>query len=432
MLIFLNKLLWSIAIALILMVGLLFTYKLKFIQFHIKNIFQSLKKGNNKEHGISPISSLMMVLAGRIGVGSIAGIALAIYIGGSGSIFWMWIVGIIAASSTFAETVLGIKYKEQDGVHIYKGGPPYYIKNGLGKRTLGGVYAILIIISYIIGFLSIQANTIVKSLDSIINIQPIIIALIICILTSIVIFGGIQKISKVTSKLVPIMTLIYIGTAFYIIFYNIHLIPGIFKSILQGAFNFQSIIAGFIPTFIVGIQRGIFANEAGLGTGSIASSATNDTDTLKNGYIQMLGIYITTLLICTATAFIILTSDYQNLILQDINGIEITQYAFTYHLGSLGNYIVFISIILFSFSTILTGYYYGESSLKYFFQKVKTRHLFFLKLFALVILFVGSLLSATLLWNIVDIFVALLAIINMSVLFCLRNQVVEELRKKKK
>ena len=371
----------------------------------------------------------MMVLAGRIGVGSIAGVALAIYLGGAGSIFWMWVIGIIAASSTFAETVLGIKYKQKDESNIYKGGPSYYIKYGLKNPKWGGVFAGLVLVSYVGGFLGIQSNTIVKSLDSIVPVSPIIVTMIVCILTAIIIFGGVKKISSVTSKLVPIMTVVYIGTAFFVVVRNIHLMPQVISNIFIDAFDFSSFCAGFLPTFVVGIQRGIFSNEAGLGTGSIASSATDDSDSIKNGYIQMLGIYITTLLICTATAFIIMTSNYQSLNFSDINGIEITQYAFSYHLGNIGNYIVFASIILFSFSTILTGYYYGESSLKYFFHKVHPRFLVVLKIFAIIVLLIGGLVSAGFLWNVVDLFVALLAIINMIVLFLLKDQVHAEMKK---
>lgn len=431
MLMIVNRVLWAVATALIFCFGIFFTWRFRFVQFRISKIVSSLKRRKSSADGISPISSLMMVLAGRIGVGSIAGVALAIYIGGVGSIFWMWVIGILAASSTFAETVLGILYKQKDEKNIYKGGPSYYIKHGLNSSKWGGIFAILVLISYVGGFLGIQSNTIVKSLESIVSISPILVTILICILTAFIIFGGIKKISTVTSKLVPIMTMVYVGTALFIVVKNISFMPKVLLEIFSSAFDFSSFFGGFLPTFVVGIQRGIFSNEAGLGTGSIASSATDDTDAVKSGYLQMLGIYITTLFICTATAFIILTSDYHTLNFDNLNGIEITQHAFSYHLGNLGNYIVFISIILFSFSTILTGYYYGESSLKYFFHKVHPRLLIALKIFALIILFIGGLVSASFLWNVVDLFVALLAIINMIVLFLLRKKIYLELEKKK-
>lgn len=427
MIIILNKVLWAISTSLIVFLGIYFTWKFRGIQFDIKGMIRSFKNDNKNKDGISPISSLMMVLAGRIGVGSVAGVALAIYIGGVGSIFWMWISAIIAASSTFAETVLGIKYKEHDEGSIYKGGPSYYIKNGLGYKKLGSIYAILILITYVGGFLGIQSNTITKSLDIIMPVPDILVAVIICILTALIIFGGVKKISSVTNKLVPTMTIVYIGIAIYIVIKNITFIPYIIGNVIKDAFKIKAFFSSFLPTMIVGIQRGIFSNEAGLGTGSLASSTTSDNNSVKNGYIQIIGIYVTTLLICTATAVVILTSDYASITFGDINGIEITQYAFKYHLGDFGNYVVFISIILFSFSTILTGYYYGESCLKYFFDKLNSKLLILLKISAIIVIFIGCIISPAILWNLVDVFVACLAIINMPVLYLLIKDVLDEI-----
>ena len=284
---------------------------------------------------------------------------------------------------------------------------------------------IIIIISYIGGFLSIQTNTITKSLNQIININPYFIGIIIVIITSFIIFGGLTKISDATSKIVPVMGVFYLLITIYIIINNISSIPNIFLSIVSEAFNFKSFYSGFLTSFVVGIQRGIFSNEAGLGTGSIASSIS-DINPVKQGYIQILGVYITSLIICTSTAFIILTSNYLQPVFNDLNGIEITGYAFSYHLGKLGDIFIFISILLFSFSTILTGYYYGESSLKYFFSTIKSKYLYSLKVFTLIILFLGCILSSNLLWKIVDILVALLAIINIYAMFNLRNTVFNE------
>lgn len=424
MIILLNKFCWAIATALIVLLGIYFTWKLKGIQFNVRAMIESFKKKKGDKNGISPVSSLMMVLAGRIGVGSIAGVALAIYIGGVGSVFWMWVIAFVAASSTFIETVLGIKYKEHDEGDIYKGGPSYYMKNGLGLKKLGSIYAIIVLIAYIGGFLGIQSNTIVKSFDSIFPVPTIVIATIICFSTAIVIFGGVSKIVNVTNKLVPIMTILYVGIAFIIVLKNISLFPTVLLTIFKDAFHIKSFLSAFLPTMIVGIQRGIFSNEAGLGTGSLASSTTSDTDAVRNGFIQVVGIYITTLLICTSTAFVILTSDYYVVSFHDINGIEMTQYAFTYHLGNLGNYIVFGSIILFSFSTILTGYYYGESCLKYFFSKLHPKLLFLLKTSAILVVFLGCFLSPAILWNLVDVFVAFLAMINMPILYFLLQDVI--------
>ena len=182
---------------------------------------------------------------------------------------------------------------------------------------------------------------------------------------------------------------------------------------------------------MIGVQRGIFSNEAGLGTGAIASSTVDTNDSISQGYIQIIGVYLTTLIICTSTAIIILTSPYQNIILNDVNGIEITQYAFTYHLGNIGNYLVFISIILFSFTTILTGYYDGEASLKYFFTNIKKRYLLYLKVLTIIILFLGCLIKSNTIWLFVDILVAIEAIINIYSIIMLRKNVEIRLNKSK-
>lgn len=419
-----NKILWAASTSLIILSGLYFTFKLRFVQFHFRQMFKSLFQKEKK--GIQPYQTLMMVLAGRIGVGSIAGVALAIHIGGIGSVFWMWVIAFVSAAISFAETELGIVYKEKDGVDVYKGGPSYYLNKGLHLKWLGSLYAILILVSYIFGFLGIQANTITKSLTELIPISPILIGLGIVFCTSFVIFGGIKKIANTASALVPFMMFIYIGVALFICFRNIQMIPSIFSQIIKAAFHVKPLFGGFLGTVITGVQRGIFSNEAGLGTGAIASSTVVSDDAASQGYLQMIGVYITTLLICSSTAIIILTSPYQNLVLQDINGIEITQFAFEYHLGHLGSYLIFFSIILFSFSTILTGYYDGESSLKYFFKTVKKRYLYILKFVTLFILFIGCLISSTVLWNIVDIFIALLAFINIYAVMKLKHIVIEE------
>lgn len=416
-----NKLIWGLAIAVLLFSGIYFSILCHFPQFKLNMIFSSLTLKKDTDNSISSFDSLMMVLAGRIGVGSLAGTALAIFYGGAGSIFWMWIITIIGAIHTYAETILGNIYKEKDFKNIYKGGPMYYIKNGLNNPKLGLVYAILILIAYVGGFIGIQANTINKSLNNIFYIPSVLVGIIIVILTAIVIFGGVERISKITSKLVPIMTLFYVFVTFTILIINYDKIPVIFKTILVEAFNFKSFVGGFIPTFIIGIQRGLFAIEAGLGTGSIASSVSDEKDSIKLGFIQVLGVYITMFLICTTTAFVILSTNYMNSKFIDINGIELTQTAFNYYLGNFGNYFIFICILLFSFSTILTGYYYGESSLKYILKKVTKSSLFILKIVTLLVIFIGTIMSPTLLWKIVDILVALLAIINVYSMYSLKS-----------
>lgn len=427
--ILIEKILWLITSSLIIVSSIYFSVKLNFVQTKISKMFKYLFKKNKDKKSITPFQSLMLVLAGRIGVGSIAGVALAIYYGGPGTIFWMWMICFLSASLTFSETVLGVHFKEKDEKHINVGGPSYYLKKGLNNKKLGNLYAILIILSYVGGFLSIQSNTITKSINELININNIYIGIIICFLTCITIFGGIKKITKVTSKLVPIMTILYITTALYISVINYDKIVDIFILILKDAFALKSVTGGILGTMVIGIQRGIFSSESGIGTGAIAASTTN-SNSIEQGYVQMLGIYITTFLICTSTALIILTSNYNGVNFNDLNGIEITQYAFNYHLGNFGIIIIFLSICLFSFSTILSGYYDGEASLKYLVKNPKP-YLFLLKILTIVILFFGCILSSSKLWDIVDILVALLAIINIYGIYKLKSIVINEYKKSK-
>lgn len=423
-----DSVLWATATVMIVISGIYFTFKLKFVQFNFKEMCKNIfKKGNTT---ITPFESLMMVLGGRIGVGSIAGIALAIYLGGIGTIFWMWIIGFISTANAFAETVLGVKYKENDEYHISRGGPSYYLKKGLKRPNLGKLYAYIIVISQVAGFLSIQANTITKSITNYTSISPIIIGFIIMSLSFVIFNKGTKKIFKFSSKLVPVMTLIYVLASLLIVINNIELIPNIFLNIIKEAFNFKAFGFGFLTTLIVGIQRGIFSNEAGLGTGAIAASTVEVDFPASQGFVQMIGIYITTFLVCTATAIVILTSDV-SLVGENLNGIEITQKAFIYHFGSIGNIIVIISIVLFSFSTILSGYYDTESNLK-FLTKVNDKKLLILKIISCLVLFISSIVSASLIWKIVNILTAMLAIINIYAIMKLKNDVIFETKRYKK
>lgn len=419
----LNKILWAIATALIILSGIYFTIKLNGVQFKLKDIFNSIKKDKNAT-GITPFQTLSMALAGRIGVGSLAGVALSIYIGGIGSIFWMWITAFLCAPSAFSEGLLGVLYHKKGKDGVCYGGPSYYIKEGLNKKIWANIYAILIIIAYIFGFLSIQSNTITKSIINVINIEPIIIGIIITVITSLIIFRGDKGIINAASKLVPVMSIIYIGITLFILIININKIPILLLNIVKEAFNFKTLGAGVLSTFIIGIQRGIFSNEAGIGTGAIAAATTNTNDGVKQGLLQILGIYFTTLVICTMTALVIMLSDYDTLIFNNINGIEITNYAFSYFIGYLGNITVVISIILFAFSTIIAGYYYGESNVK--FLSKNTKFIPILKIITLFILLFSSIISAEFLWNFVDTFVAILGIINIIALFYLQKDIIKE------
>lgn len=387
-------------------------------------MFRNIIKRTNK--GIKPINTLCMSLAGKIGVGSIAGIAFGIYIGGIGTIFWIWVSSFLLISVCFAETVLGVVYKEKDSKDIYIGGPSFYIKKGLCNKKLAVLYSVIIVISYMFGFITIQANTVVKSLDYAFDFSPFIICILIMIFTFFSISRGVKLIAKISSFLVPIMLIIYITIASYILFINLNQIPYLFCQIVNDAFNFKSGIIGFLTSIFIGFQRGIFSTEASLGTGVISSSTIVSNNSCSQGFVQMIGVYITSLFVCTSSAFIILTSNYEAFTMLDINGIEFSIFAFNYHLGSFGVSVLVFTIILFSLSTILTGYYNIESSLKFLIPNL--RNLKLLKGLILLMIILGCYLPSKSVWDLVDILVIVLALINIYAIYNLKDIVFYEFK----
>lgn len=420
-----NSIIWSISTVMLVLSGLYFAFKLDFLHLKLRKLFKVLKKNDKDLSGISPISSLMVSLGACIGVGSLAGIALSIYKGGVGTIFWILLSCIIVAPNSLVENTLAVVYHEKSGKD-YLGGPAYYIKKGLGKKKLSYLYASLIIITYIFGFLTIQSNTIAKSLTTIFNIPNIIIGVIVGLLSFLIIFKGIKGISKFSNIFIPAMSLIYLLMALLVVIKNISLLPSLIINIITSAFNFKALGWGMFSVIIIGVQRGIFSNEAGLGTASIASGSSNTKDAIKQGMISTLGVYFVTFVVCLGTALIILTSNYNPINYVDVNGIEITRDALSYHLGIVGDILLYICIIAFSFSTIVSGYYYGESNLKFIFKNISPTYILGLKIITCFLLVLGSFISPTFLWNLVDILAGILAIINIYAIFSLRRDIIEE------
>lgn len=431
MLNFLIQGLWLIATIMIFLSGIYFSFKLGFIHLNFKQMIEAIRQKKNNEDGISLFQSLTMSLAGRIGVGSLSGIALAIYLGGPGVIFWIWLTSLLCSTNAFAESVLAIVFRRKDNGNIYRGGPFYYMQDGLGNKLLACFYASIVLIAYVGGFMTIQINTVAKSITNMLPISPAIIGVGIAVIAGITILGGVKKIANTTSKLVPIMTLFYIIICGYIILKNHTMIPAILEMIFDSAFDFKAFGMGILSTLLIGMQKGIFSSEVGLGTGSIAAVTADADYPAQNGIVQIFEIHFENILIATITTFVVCMSNYQNLIIADPNGIEITLQAFEYHLGSWGPIFVTIIITLFGLATVLTGYYYGESSLK-FLKKTKKIDVIILKLITIGIVFIGSIASSEILWNITDALVGILAISNIYAMFSLRSIVVEEYKNYKK
>lgn len=413
-----NDILWIFVVIIILINSIYFSVKLKFPQLRIRKMIKTLKSNEEKD-GISSLDTLFMSLAAKIGVGSLAGVSFAIYYGGIGSLFWIFLFSIFIAINSYLENYLAIKYKKHDG-NFYKGGPAYYIKYGLKSKYLAYFYAVMLIITYLFGFLTIQNNTITKFINTIYQIDPVISSFIITIISFYFILRGLKSISKLCNKLVPVMSVIYLIIGFVILILNYDKILGYLLEIITNAFNHKSFTSGFITSLIIGIQKSIFSSEAGLGTGAIASATTSCNDPVKQGYVGVIATYFITIVITFLTGFIIYFTDYKDVLFNNINGIELTSYAFSYHLGHFGEIILFILIVMFAFSSIVTGYYYCESNFKLFTNS--KIFIFILKLITIIILFYGGILPSSAIWNIIDLCIGILSIINIYSIYKLRHE----------
>lgn len=425
----LEHIIWSyLAIPILLFVSLIFTFYFQGVQFRFKKMIQCLtKKSSNSS--VSSFQSFTMALAARVGVGSLAGVALGIYIGGPGSVFWMWISALITAAASFVESTLAQLYKKRDG-DIYIGGPAYYIEYGMHQKGFAVIYAFIIVLTYTFGFSAIQANTIATSFRDVLSIPPLLTGVGLALITSMIIFGGASTIAKMTSKIVPIMALFYIGIGLFVMITHFDYIPTFFMTIFQDAFQPSPLIGGTVMyTIIIGIKRGVFSNEAGMGSGAHAAAVTNSDNPTDQGYIQSFGVYVTTLFICTITAFLIMVTNAVEVGTTHSNGIELTQYALTELFGPIGGVILAISIFFFAFSTILTGYFYGECNVKYLCKNEKI--LYPVRVIVLIVILISSIGSASFIWSLVDLGVALTATINVMALCYLAKEVKVIMNKKR-
>jgi len=394
---------WYIASILILYSSIKYIFKYKFIQLKIRKFIKAIKSKSN--NNISPLSSLCVSLAAKIGVGSLSGVALALYFGGIGSMFWLCIISLIVSVNTYVECIIGIKYREKiDGDYV--GGPSYYIAKCLGNKKLGILYSILIIITYSGLFLSVQSNTIVSAIGYF-NINSIYVVVILSISIFVVIIMGIKSISRVNSISLPGMIIFYLLIGIYVFISNSNNILEIFLNVVREAFNIKSII----PVFLIGMQRSIFITESSIGTSAISASAC-DNDAHNQGMLEVMGIHITTFIVCFITFLIIVTSNYNLIEFKNINGIEIVMNAFNYHFGNYGGLILTIVTVLFAFSTIISSYYFGESNLKIITKNKKIQVIF--KIIFMVIIVFSCYIEPQFLWNLTDYFVAILVIINVS------------------
>ena len=435
-----NDFIWSyILIAMLIVLGLYFTFRTKFVQFgNIKEMFKLLGEGSSSKdkskHEVSSFQAFCIGTASRVGTGNLAGVASAIAIGGPGAVFWMWLIALIGSASAFIESTLAQIYKVKDGDN-FRGGPAYYMEKGLKKRWMGVAFSILIIICFGFAFNSVQSNTITAAFNSAFGINKLFLGALITIASAIIIFGGVKSIAKISTIIVPIMAVAYILVALFIIITNITELPAVFKMIFSNAFGVKQVIGGGMGAALLnGIKRGLFSNEAGMGSAPNAAATATVSHPVKQGLIQTLGVFTDTLIICTCTAFIVLLSSdtlvqhasTNNIPLADIAGIEVTQIAISSQIGSWGQYFIAFCIFFFAFSSIIGNYYYGETNIQ--FISTKKIYLYLYRVLVIGMVLFGSVASMQFVWSIADVFMGLMAILNLIAIALLSNIAIKALQ----
>lgn len=425
-----NDFIWTyVLIAMLIVLGLYFTFKTKFVQFvNIKDMFKLLGEGTSskdKSKGeVSSFQAFCIGTASRVGTGNLAGVASAIAIGGPGAVFWMWLIALIGSASAFIESTLAQIYKVKDGDN-FRGGPAYYMEKGLNKKWMGIAFSVLIIICFGFAFNSVQSNTITAAFYSTFNTNKLLVGVILTVLTLIIIFGGVNRIAKISSILVPVMAVAYIIIALFIIIMNLNQIPTLLKTIFENAFGLKQVVGGGIGAALLqGIKRGLFSNEAGMGSAPNAAATATVSHPAKQGLIQTLGVFTDTLIICTSTAFIILLSGAP--LDGSLKGIELTQAALVSQVGSWGGIFISVCILLFAFSSIIGNYYYGETNIQFITNKKSVLYVYRV-LVATMVLF-GSIASMDLVWNIADVFMGLMAILNLIAIALLSKIAIKALK----
>ena len=410
-----NDVLWTyILIIMLLGCAVWFTIKTRFVQFRmfkemVRLLGDSNSKAEGKEHHISSFQAFAVSLASRVGTGNLAGVATAITVGGPGAVFWMWIIALLGSSSAFIESTLAQLYKVK-GQSSYIGGPAYYMKKGLKQPWMGVLFAILIIFTFAFAFNTVQSNTICAAFEQAFQFDHVTMGIILTVLTLMIIFGGIQRIAKVSSIIVPVMALGYILLAFVIVGMNITHLPDVIKLIVNSAFGWEQALGGGIGVALMqGIKRGLFSNEAGMGSAPNVAATADVTHPVKQGLIQTLGVFSDTLVICTCTAFIILFSGVP--LGGEANGVQLTQMALDNEIGSGGSIYVAVAILFFAFSSIIGNYYYGEANLRYITHNKWVMTIFRLMTGAMVMF--GAMASLDLAWSLADVCMGLMTICNL-------------------
>ena len=422
-----NGVLWGhLLIYMLLAAGLWFSVRLGAIQIrHFPHMFQLLRHSRSSDaQGISSFQALCTSLSARVGTGNLAGVAIAISLGGPGAVFWMWVIAIVGMATGYAESLLGQVYKVKDSNGEFRGGPAYYIKQGLGQRWLAVLFSISLMFGYGFVFSATQANTIADALNHSYDFPIIYSAVVITILAAFVVAGGLRSIARFSELVVPFMGLAFVITALGITLLNIAEVPALIANIVSSAFGWQEAGAGtFAAALKSGIQRGLYSNEAGAGSVPQAAASASPTPNhpASQGYVQMLGVFLDTIIICSCTAVVILLAS--NTGTGEMEGIRLTQRAMTEHIGSFGGHFVAIAISLFGFTSIVGNYAYAESNLHFFKLDNPLGRLVFTLVF-LAMMFLGCNVELKQVWATADMAFGLMAVINIIAIIWLTPTIV--------
>jgi len=422
----LNNLLWShVLIYVLIGIGLILTLATGFVQFvGFRYSFRSFRRIDDA--GISPMQAFATGLASRVGTGNIAGVATAIALGGPGAVFWMWVTALVGMASAFTESTLAQIYKERHPDGTFRGGPAYYIQRGLGSRGWGIAFALSLILTFGLVFNAVQANAISDTLHVAYGWDKMAIGAVLVVLSGGVIFGGLRRIGTVAEWMVPLMALAYLCVAVYAIVAHVEQVPRLFALILRSAFGLEPAVGGVIGYSVMqalqlGVKRGLFSNEAGMGSAPNAAATATTPHPVSQGLLQMLGVFIDTIVICSCTAFIILLSG----VLvpgTEMKGAALTQAAVTAHIGRAGTTFMSFAVFFFAFSSIIGNYAYAEGNVEFIRRNRTLVHVF--RVLVLVMVMFGSVASVPLVWDMADVSMGFMALINLGAIFLLRRHAV--------
>lgn len=415
-------------IIMLLAVGMYFTIRTKFVQFRfLGESIRLITEKNTDSNSVSPFQALMVSTASRVGTGNIVGVANAIAIGGYGAVFWMWVIALVGGASAFVESTLAQIYKKRDNEGGSYGGPAYYIEAAMGgKRWLGIIFAVALIATYAGGFNMLCSYNLISSLSGYAfygnpetSIVPLICGALLAVLVGICVFGGGKRIVKVTGVMVPVMGVSYIIIALVFMVLNINLIPAVLKNIFVSAFDFRAIFGGFAGSALMqGIKRGLYSNEAGVGSAPNAAAAAEVSHPVKQGLVQMLSVFIDTLLVCTATAMMCLSSGIVPS--SELTGAPFVQAALSSKLGNFGYYFVTFALLLFAFTTLIGNLFYCDGCINYILnRKADKKIMTTFRIVACALVFVGALMDFSFVWNLADVLMGIMAIINLPVIVVL-------------